>query len=275
MSEPIESNAGYRAGSVLVKAAIILGILLPLAPLVIWAFSFSWFYPDLFPTQFSLRAWLYLLSPVSRTAEAALASGGVALIVTLFSLVVGLPAGRALGLYNFRGKKIVQFLILAPVIVPGLAVVMGIHLVFIRLGLAGTWLGVALVHLISTLPYVVMVMSSVFANYQPELEEQARTLGAKPIAVFLYVTCPVIWPGLMVAGMFAFIISWEQYLVTLLVGGGQVITLPLLLVNFATGNNNPVTAALSLVFIAPSLIILVFTSKYLVGEKAALGGFRA
>jgi putative spermidine/putrescine transport system permease protein len=257
-----------------VRAAIVLGVLLPLAPIVIWAFSFNWFYPDLFPGRLSLRAWQYVLSPASRTAEAALTSGGVALIVTLFSLLVGLPAGRALGLYNFRGKKIVQFLVLAPVIVPGLAVVMGIHVVFIRLGLAGTWLGVALVHLIGTLPYVVMVMSSVFANYRPELEEQARTLGAGPIAVFLYVTCPAIFPGLMAAGMFAFIISWGQYLVTLLVGGGRVITMPLLLINFATGNNNPVTAALCLVFIAPSLILLILTSKYLVGEKTALGGFR-
>jgi putative spermidine/putrescine transport system permease protein len=258
----------------LVMAGIALGVLLPLLPIVIWAFGFGWFYPDLLPARFSLRAWSYIFSPTSRAAEAALSGGGIALLATLLSLAVGIPAGRALGLHNFKGKYLVQFLILAPVIVPGLAVVMGIHVVFIRLGLAATWFGVVLVHLINTTPYVVMVMSSVFANYQPEFEEQARTLGASPARTFIHITWPSIFPGVLVAGMFAFIISWGQYIVTLLIGGGRVITMPLLLVNFATGNNNSVTAALCLLFMAPSIVILIFTSKYLAGEKAALGGFK-
>jgi putative spermidine/putrescine transport system permease protein len=196
-------------------------------------------------------------------------------VATFLSLIVGVPAGRALGLHRFRGKRLVQFLILAPVIVPGLAVVMGIHVAFIRLGLAAKMSGVTLAHLIGTTPYVVMVMSSVFANYNPEYEEQARTLGAGPVRSFTHVTLPLIFPGVLVAGMFAFIISWGQYIVTLLVSGGRVITVPLLLVTFASANNHAVTAALCLLFVAPSVLILIITSKYLTGESAALGGFGA
>lgn len=264
-----------RIFSYTVMVGIVVVILVPLIPILIWSFSGRWFYPDLLPEELSLRAWQYVFSPASKAGEAALKGGLIAVFATVLSLVVGIPAGRALGLYKFRGKRLVQFLILAPVIVPGLAVVMGIHVAFIRLGLAGKLSGVTLAHLIGTTPYVVMVMSSVFSNYDPEFEEQARTLGAGPLRTFLHVTLPTIFPGLLVAGTFAFIISWGQYIVTLLISGGRVITVPLLLVNFANATDKPVTAALCLLFLAPSILIIIVTSKYLTGESAALGGFGA
>jgi putative spermidine/putrescine transport system permease protein len=264
-----------RIFSYSVMIVIVVAILAPLVPILIWAFSGRWLYPHLLPEELSLRAWKYVFSPASKAGEAALKGGVIAIVATLLSLLIGIPAGRALGLHNFRGKGLVQFLILAPVIVPGLAVLMGIHVAFIRLGLAGNLVGVTLAHLIGTTPYVVMVMSSVFSNYDPEFEEQARTLGAGPMRTFMHVTLPTIFPGLLVAGMFAFIISWGQYIVTLLISGGQVITVPLLLVNFANSSDKPVTAALCLVFLAPSILIIIITSKYLTGENAALGGFGA
>jgi putative spermidine/putrescine transport system permease protein len=264
-----------RIFSYAVMILIIVVILAPIIPIFIWAFSGRWFYPDLLPEEFSLRAIKYIFSPASKAAEAVLKGGSIALIATLLSLIVGIPAGRAIGLHDFRGKKLVLFLILAPVIVPGLSVLMGIHVAFIRFGLAGTVGGVTLAHLIATTPYVVMVMSSVFSNYDPEFEEQARTLGANVRKTFVHVTFPVIFPGVLVAGMFAFIISWGQYIVTLLISGGKVITVPLLLVNFASGADKPVTAALALLFLAPSIVIILITSKYLTGESAALGGFGA
>ena len=61
--------------------------------------------------------------------------------------LIGLSAGRALGLYEFRGKRVIQFLMLAPVIVPGIAVTLGIQVFFLRYGLADTVAGVVLVHL--------------------------------------------------------------------------------------------------------------------------------
>jgi putative spermidine/putrescine transport system permease protein len=191
----------------------------------------------------------------------------------LLSILIGIPAGRAMGLYRFRGKTLVEFLILAPTIVPVIAVAMGIHVAFIKYGLADTLLGVILVHLIPVTPYMVMIMSSVFANYDPEYEEQARTLGAGPIRTFVHVTFPAILPGVIVGGLFSFIISWSQYVLTLLIGGGRVITLPLLVFSFAGSGDNPITAALSMVFIAPAVIFLIVTSRYLTGENAAIGGF--
>ena len=84
-------------------------------------------------------------------------------------------------------------------------------------------------HLIPTIPYVTLVMAGVYSNYDIAYEEQARVLGAPPLRVLLRVTLPAVAPGLAVAALFAFLISWSEYILTLLIGGGTVKTLPLLL----------------------------------------------
>jgi putative spermidine/putrescine transport system permease protein len=261
-----------RVFGYVVMACIILAVLVPLIPIIPWSLSQRWFWPQLIPKEWTLDAWRYMLSPASKVGEAARVGGGIALIATVVSVVIGIPAGRALGLHQFRGKQVVQFLVLAPAIVPGMVSLMGIHVLFIKIGLAGTIAGVVLAHLIGTVPYVTTVLSSVFSNYEPEFEEQARTLGAGPLRTFIHVTFPAILPGVVVAGLFAFIISWGQYITTLLISGGRVITVPLLLFTFAGTRNYPYASALALIFIAPSVLYLVIASKYLSQESAALGG---
>lgn len=256
--------------------AVILLIFLLLTPLLAFlfnAFSFRWFYPQLFPDELSMRAWESTFAANSKVPEALLTSTILAVGVTLSSVIIGLPAARALGLYSFRGKRVIEFLIISPTIVPGIAVAMGLNINFIRWGLSGNLLGVGLVHLVPVMPYVVLTLSGVFANYNPEFEQQARSLGAGTLATFWYVTLPAVFPGIVVASLFAYLISWSQYILTFLVGAGQVITMPVLLFSIASGTNNALTAAMSLVFVAPSILILILTARYLSGKSSAIGGF--
>lgn len=245
-------------------------LLLPLLPLFIWAFSQRWLFPAALPDAWGLRAWRYILNPTTRVLEAFANSLLVALIVTALALLIALPAARALGMYRFRGKGLVEFLILAPTVVPAFAAAMGIQVIFIRYGLADTLAGVAIVHLIPVVPYAVLILAGIFANYNVNYEHQARVLGADTWSVFRRVTLPAIMPGIVVAALFAFLISWSQYLLTLLVGGGRVITLPVLLLAFANSGDYAVTAALSLVFIAPALLALLFSTRHLAGHSAIL-----
>ena len=184
-------------------------------------------------------AWQRIFSARSQVPEALLNSAVIAIPVTLASILMGLPAARALGMYRFRGKHVLEFLIFVPTMVPPLAVGMGLSVSFLRLGVGGTLLGVSLAHLVPVLPYVVLILAGVFANYNPEYEEQALTLGARPYAVFWYITLPAVYPGLVVAGVFAFLISWSQYTLTLLIGGGRIIALPVLLFSSIPGATIP------------------------------------
>jgi len=252
---------------------IIVSVLAPLFPQVIWSFAFRWFFPNLLPSEWGLSAWQYVFSDASRVGEGLFNSLLIAMLVSLFSIIVGLPAARAIALHEFRGKAVVEWLLMVPIIVPGIVAVMGIHIMFIRYRLTDSILGVSLVHLIPSVPYMILVMASVFANYGTELEDTARTLGASRWQVWWYVTLPGIFPGLVVATMFTFLISWSQYVTTLLIGGGKIVTLPLVLFPFISASSHANAAAISLVFVAPAILALIFTSRQLGRESAVMGGF--
>jgi putative spermidine/putrescine transport system permease protein len=256
---------------VLSGAVLIVWLILPLVPLAIWSFARGWRFPDLLPQEWSLQAWDFALSARSGVVESLGVTLLVAALATILSILLGVPAGRALGLYRFRGKGLVELLILAPVIVPGIAVALGLHGLFIQLGLTNTLAGVVLVHLVPTLPYMTLVMAGVFANFDPAYEDQARSLGAGRLQTFRHVTLPAILPGIVVGGLFAFLVSWSQYALTLVIGGGRVITLPLLLFNFASAGRNDITGAIGILYILPGVLILLFTARYLTGSNAALG----
>ena len=256
----------------LTGALLITWLILPLVPLAIWSFAKGWFYPSLLPKVWSLRAWEYTFSETSGVLDSLWLTVGISLAATVLSILVGVPAGRALGMYQFKGKSFIEMLILAPMIVPGIAVVLGIHSIFISMGLTNSVPGVILVHLIPTIPYMVLVMAGIFANYDPAFELQARSLGASPIKTFWHVTLPAIMPGIIVGGLFAFLVSWSQYILTLLIGGGRVVTLPLLLFNFATSGRNDITGAIGMIYILPGVIILILTAKHLSGRSGAVGG---
>lgn len=253
--------------------SIVVSVLAPIIPQIIWSFAFRWFFPDLLPSKWSLDAWQYVFTESSRVGEGLFNSLIIAMLVSLFSIIVGLPAARAIALYEFRGKGLVEWLLMVPIIVPGIVAVMGIHMMFIRYRLTDSILGVALVHLIPCVPYMVLVMASVFANYGTELEDTARTLGASRWQVLWHITLPGIFPGLLVATMFTFLISWSQYVTTLLIGGGKIVTLPLVLFPFISASAHANAAAISLVFVAPAIIVLIFTSRQLGRESAVMGGF--
>jgi putative spermidine/putrescine transport system permease protein len=252
------------------SAAMITAILLPFMVLIIWSFSARWFYPQLWPAQWGLRAWQYVFGIAgSQIIAGLIQSILVALVTALTSVVIGLPAGRALGLYNFKGKDLISVILMLPVIVPPLCVAMGLHLWFIRLGLAETFMGVIMIHLTFSLPYSVFVMWGVFSNYNPDYEYQARSLGANSWKIITRVMLPLTLPGILVAGLFSFLLSWSQYLSTLIIGGGRIITLPILLFALMGSGDRPVAAAVSIIFVAPAFLALLFSARYLGGKSIA------
>ena len=245
-------------------------LVLPLLPLLVWSFAHGWRFPDLLPQDWSPKAWGYALSPASGVLQGFATTTLIAAATTLLAALIGVPAGRALGLHRFRGKALVTLLLLAPAILPGLAVVFGLHGLFLRLGLTGSLTGVVLAHLIPVLPYMTLIMAAVFSRFDTAYEDQARSLGATPFQTFRAVTLPAILPGLMTGALFAFLVSWSQYLLTLAIGGGRVQTLPLLLFSFASAGRNDMTAAIALLYLLPGLLILAVTARFITGRNAAL-----
>lgn len=262
-----------RSRGVLLRALLPVGVILPLVPLLIWPFSSGWTFPQLLPEVVNLRAWDYLFSPASRLGRALVNSSVIAVVVTGLCAAVGIPAARTLARRAFPGKGALELFLLMPLLVPPLVVSMGIHVTFLRLRLVDTLPGVILVHLLPTLPYMIVVLKGVFASLDEDLEHQAASLGAPPVQVFLRITLPSILPGLAAGSLFVFLVSWSQYAITLLIGGGRVLTVPVLLFAFAGSGDHAVTAALSIVFVLPAVGILLVTAGHLARRASVLGAF--
>lgn len=244
---------------------------LPLVPLLIWAFAFAWRWPDLLPGEWGWRAWRYVFSSNEQVRTGLTTSVLLAVLTMLVALAIGTPAGIVVGRGVFRGKRAVEMLLLAPFVVPGLVVTMGIQIVFIHLRLTDTLHGVVLAHTMPALPYVIVSVAGVAANLGVQTEEQARSLGATPGQAFLHVTLPLLRPGIAVGGLFAFLISWSQYTSTLIIGGGKVQSLPLLVYSFTRSGDNPIAAALAIIFVAPAVVALGVAARSLRASQPGVG----
>ncbi len=258
------------------------GVLIPFIPLIIGSFAFRWTWPDLLPSKWWWEAratarlpqgWDYIFSPVSRVVESTGNTILIALIVTAICTIISLPAARVIAREKFRGKSFIEFFLLTPLIIPEIAVGLGILVTFIQLGLAGTYAGIVLVHLIPTIPYMVRVLTSVFQGLSRDYEEQARVLGAGPLQTLLRVTVPMILPGIIAGGLFAFLISSNIFLLTFFIGRGQIETLPTLLFSRVSGGGalDAVAAGVALIVCIPGIILLVITERFIKEEVFAKG----
>jgi len=254
----------------------------PFIPLGIASFAFRWNWPHLLPSTWWLEqrgettrllAWDYVLAPVSRVLESTGNTVFIALIVTLICTIISLPAARVIAKEKFRGKSFIEFFLLTPLIVPEIAVGLGILITFIQLGLAGSFIGIIIVHLIPTLPYMVRVLTSVFQGLSDDYEEQARVLGAGPLKTLWHVTIPMILPGIIAGGLFAFLISSNIFLLTFFISRGSIDTLPTLLFSKVSGGSalDPVGAGIAIIVSVPGIILLIITERFIKEEVFAKG----
>lgn len=224
------------------------------------------------PAERGHRAW----TAAGRLGEVLAATGTSALVAALVATAacaVGWPAGRALGLHQFRGRRAVQFLLLAPILVPPLAVGLGLQVTFLRLGLSGSVPGVVLVHLLLTVPYTATLLAGAHANLGDALERQARMLGAGPWVAVRHASFPLLRPALVTTWLLAFLVSWSEYVLTLLVGAGQVTTLPLLLFSAIESSDRTAAAALGMVVVLPPVLLVVLAARALLAERVSIVGF--
>lgn len=236
---------------------IIITIAMPFLPLLMSSFSSGWRWPEVIPHAFSLRAWEYVLSNSSGTWTAARNSLQIAFFVTILNVLLAIPAANALARMRLKGKWIIEGIIFAPIIIPPYVAIMGMHMTFIRFGLTETIVGVILAHIPPTLPYMVRALIVSYNTLGFQWEDQARMLGAKRFHRFWYVVLPHILPGIIAGSSISVLISLSQYLITFLVGSGQVMTFPLILFPFISGGDPAIGSAYTLLFAGMAVLALL------------------
>lgn len=251
------------------------GLIVPLVVGVLWSLvnpRAGWFPPNLVPPSLSLANWRAMFS-VPEMGEAAIASFTIAPIVTVLCAALALPTGYALGRRPVPFRRTIEFLVLAPIIMPGIVIATGLGSVFIRIGLEHTVLGVVLVQTVVVLPFMIRIVTATFEAVPQDLIDAARNLGAGPLSTAWRVLIPLVVPGLFAGGVFTFIGSMEEFVLTFIVGSPDVRTLPVLLFAYLGGRSQIFTyaAVVTIVLLAPTILFLFLAERALKQEYLAAG----
>ncbi len=145
----------------------------------------------------------------------------IALIVTAISVVLAFCGALAFARYNWRGRTLFQRLVLLPIFFPQTVLGLALLLWFNMLGLPLSWQTAVFAHLVWIVPIVTLVISIQVYSFDPALEEAALDLGASRWQVMTEVTLPVLWPGIFSGALFAFLLSWGNFPLSLYTTGAD------------------------------------------------------
>lgn len=241
----------FRCICGLVLVFLMLPILV-IAPLSFNADSFL-----LYPMSgFSLR-WYeeFFTSPAWR--QAFMNSCIVSPFATLLAMALGTPAAVGLTRIDFPGKALLTSILISPMVVPVVIVGVATYLVFAPAGLSGSYVGLIIVHAALGVPFVITTVSATLQGFDFNLVRAAASLGANPLTAFFKITLPLVAPGIISGGLFAFGTSFDEVVVTLFLAGPEQSTLPRQMFSGIRENISPTIAAVATLLTVLSTLMLI------------------
>ena len=179
----------------------------------------------------------------------------IATTAALLSAVLGTLCAIGLWRLSSRYGELLRSLLLLPLIIPQIVSAMAFYRLLIPLGLLDTYAGLILAHTILATPLVLITVSASLAHFDPRLEQASRGLGASNWTTMRRVMLPLIRPGILAGAVFAFILSWDEIVVTLFISKFDVYTLPRRMWEGIRENTDPTVAATAVVLILFTLFI--------------------
>lgn len=213
------------------------------------------------PFRFSM-IWYEKLSENETLWRAGINSILLAFVSTLVSTIIGTMAALAMARYRVRGLTILQVLLFPPMAVPWLILATSMLIFFYNSGIGRGLHAMLLAHVALSLPYVIIVVGARLKSFQGDLEEASATLGATPLQTFFRVTLPIIAPGVAAASLFAFGISFDQFVTSYFLSPPGVTTLPVEIYTSIRKGFTPEINAISTIIIISSMLLLVSVSRF-------------
>jgi len=267
----IKRGIGRRKfGEIVVLLLFMLFFYGPLMYAFILAFANKYGPTDILPSEFGFKWWEYVLNRPN-VPKAIFYSFLFAVVSTVASMVICIPAAYTLARYKFPGRKLVMFSFLLGNAFPKIGLYTSMGIIYYKLGLMGTFVGVLLVHMLGTMMQMIWLPAGSFRNVPRHLEEAARDAGAGPVRTFFSVTLPVAWPGIAVATMYAFIGSLGESVGTLMVGLPQYRTMMTEMYGVILDYPATAGAVFALIIVIPNLLLLLIMRKYISADTMANG----
>jgi putative spermidine/putrescine transport system permease protein len=253
-------------GGWLLKTVVTLIYIFILAPIVVVLVASISTTPFLTfpPAGFTLK-WFQQIVTLGEFTDALRFSMVVAAFATVLSVILGPWIALVLTRAEFPGKTALQSFFLAPIVLPELALAIGLLQYFSRLGFIHGTLAVVLAHSVICTPYVIRTLLAAATRLDRALEESALCLGARPWRALWDITLPLLRPGLVSGGIMAFVISFDNVTMSLFLAAPGNITLPALLYNQAAESGLNTTLAAVCALLVVFMLALMLLVERLVG----------
>jgi putative spermidine/putrescine transport system permease protein len=189
------------------------------------------------------------------------------LVVTAWSstiaLVIGAMFAFALDRYRFRLKRLIEGVLVSPLVIPHFTVGLGFLILAAQVGWTRTYTLVIVCHIVLVLPFVLRSVYVSLRNLDKSLETAAASLGASPLRVLVTITLPLLLPGLISGWLFAAILSFNEFTASLFVTAQRTQTLPVAMYNYVREFADPSMAALSVMYIAATAALIILANAFL------------
>jgi putative spermidine/putrescine transport system permease protein len=250
-----------------VTAALMLA---PLACLLLYSLAESFAPTQPLPDRWGLR-WYARLAADGRAVDALGVSLVLALAATALALAVGVPAAWALARHRGRAAGGAEALVLLRGAVPVIVVALGTAAVLFRVGGIDRWWSLVAAHAAGALPFVVWTCRPAFAGLDPDLLVAARDLGAGPLRRF-GVAVGAVRPAVVAGALLAFVFSVDEFAVTFLISGIEIVTLPVLLYDALQRSSVQAAAAVAVLLLVPTAVAAAVAAALVGRLDAGLAG---
>jgi putative spermidine/putrescine transport system permease protein len=255
----VNSERNFARGRIVVGLATLMYLYLLFPSLIIVPISFGNRVEMAFPPQhFSLdlyRDYFGSADWVTTTGRSAL----YGLLASALAMLAAVPAGYALARTSFPGKRLLVMLVLSPMMVPVVVISLGLYLYYLRLSLTNTMIGVVLAHAMHVTPFIILTISAGVENLDERLEKVAVIMGANQWRVFFQVVLPQLVPSLISAGLFAFLMSFDEVVISWFITGPSTMTLPVKMYSSIKWEVSPVLAAVATILTFLSVLVCLLT----------------
>ena len=274
----VDPNTGWGWWPVIVMAAVTLLILIPLCLVFVYAFATKWFANHWWWPQQMGTKWLLSIFQTDNLINSLFNSYLLATLTTIATILITFPAAYVLGTRARASTgwpaALVENLSNLPLAFPTITVALGLLPLYAALGLMATFSGIVLCHMIMAVPYALRAMVGSFLLVPPEYEEAARNLGATRLYVMRKIYLPLVWRGVLAAGIFAFSWSLNEFVLVLLLGFPDIETIPVQIYQFVGGYylHPQKAAALGLFLLIPALGLMYVVERMLKGASVVPAG---
>lgn len=180
----------------------------------------------------------------------------IAPVATIISVSLGTLAAIGLSQSHVPGKQAIMAILISPMIVPLIISATGMYFFYSKIGIVGTYWGVVLAHAVLGIPFVIITVTATLVGFDKSLVRAAANMGANPVTTFFRVQMPLILPGVISGGLFAFITSFDEVVVVLFIGSAELQTLPWQMFTGLREQISPTILAAATILVGISILLL-------------------